>query len=124
MKKGFTLIELLAVIVVLGLISVLTVPAIINQLAKAKNQSNDVMSEIIRSAVDLYLDNHQDEYSKNSGDSYCIQLKTLVDEGFLAEPIIDPLTDKSYSVSLYVVVDVSEGEVLEYNLSEVCSEKK
>lgn len=121
MKKGFTLIELLAVIVILGLISVLTVPAIINQLAKTKNQSTDVMSEIIRSAVDLYLDNHQDEYPKNEGNTYCIQLKTLVDEGFLAEPVIDPLTSNEYDNSLFVTVNVGNDEELEYSLNDSCT---
>lgn len=122
MKRGFTLIEILAVIVILGLISILTVPAIINQLARVKNQSSDVMNEMIKTATNLYLDNHQDSYSKKEGDTYCIPLKTLVNEGFLTEPIFDPMTDKKYSVSLYVTVDVSKNEILEYNLSEKCSE--
>lgn len=122
MKRGFTLIELLAVIVLLGLISILTAPAIINQLAKSKDESSTVMNEIIHSAADLYLDNHQDGYPKNTNDYYCVQLKTLINEGFLTEPIVDPLTSKEYDTSLFVGITVGNNEELEYNLSKTCTE--
>lgn len=124
MKKGFTLIELLAVIVILGLISVLTVPAIINQLAQSKNQTTDVMNEIIETAVNLYLDSHQDEYPKNEGNTYCVQLKTLINEGFLTDPILDPMTSNEYDNSLFVTVNVGNDEELDYSLNDSCAEIK
>ncbi len=122
MKKGFTLIELLAVVALLGLISVLVAPTVINQLTKNKEQTSGAISEIMNSAVDLYLDSHSKEYPKTEGDCYCIKIKNLINEGFLAEPVLNPVTNKEYSSDLYIKVDVESSLDFIYTVSESCTE--
>lgn len=110
MKKGFTLIELLGVIIVLGLIAVLIVPSVINQLAKSKDKTSGVMISIISSAADLYLDSHQYEYSMKNGDRYCITIETLIDEGFLTRPVLNPFNNYEYKDNDFVEIQVGSSE--------------
>ena len=122
MNKGFTLIELLAVIIVLSLISTLAVPAVINQLAKNKEKTNGVMSEIMNSAVELYLDNHQDKYSMTNGDLYCVKIENLINEGFLVEPVLDPISGDAYSNNSFIKINVGENSDLLSTVTEECTE--
>jgi len=88
-KKGFTLLELLGVITVLGLISILVAPTIINQIKKSQNQIDEITMELIYSATDLYLDNKLADYPKNNGSTYCLTLQKLVNDGKLSSPLLD-----------------------------------
>ena len=62
-KKGFTLIELLAVIVILGIIMVIAVPAITNYIEKSRMDSFRRSTETLFSAAAHYLvDNDMDNF--------------------------------------------------------------
>ena len=120
--RGFTLIELLAVVALLGLISVLVAPTVINQLTKNKEKTSGAISQIMNSAVDLYLDSHSSKYSKTEGDIYCVQIKALINEGFLVEPVLDPVTNEEYSDELYIKVDVGNSLDFDYSVTSTCTE--
>lgn len=122
MKKGFTLIELLAVVALLGLISVLVAPTVINQLTKNKEKTSGAISQIMNSAVDLYLDSHSSKYSKIEGEVYCVQIKDLINEGFLVEPVLDPVTNEEYSDEQYIRVDVGNSLDFDYSVTSTCTE--
>jgi prepilin-type N-terminal cleavage/methylation domain-containing protein len=66
-KKGWTLIELIAVIVILGIIAAVAIPAYLNLTSEAEKASCKANQAAIRSAVYLY-------YAKNKG-----QLPTQLD---------------------------------------------
>ncbi len=53
-QRGVTLIELLAVIVILGIISAVAVPSILNQIDKAKTNSDSANLQILQEAVERY----------------------------------------------------------------------
>lgn len=123
MKKGFTLIELLAVIIVLGLLAILVAPSVINQLTRInEDKTSSVMSEILSSAAQLYMDNHQDKYTMTNGDKYCIKIETLVNEGFLTEPVLNPVTGDEYSKDDFIQVDVASSIDFVYSITNTCSE--
>lgn len=58
MKKGFTLVELLAVIIILGILSVLIVPKIVNTINESEQKTNIASAKnLLKSAEYKYQDN-------------------------------------------------------------------
>lgn len=87
MNKGYTLIELLGVILILTLLTLLVVPNVVNSIKKSGSNSDELMSNMIKSAAKLYMsDNFSDIYIEN-GFHYCIPLSKLVDDNYLEAPI-------------------------------------
>ena len=69
MKKGFTLIELLAVIVILALVALITIPVILNVIEKSKvktyQRSIDSYAGAVNKAIAEYILDHEKDTSKN-----------------------------------------------------------
>ena len=80
MKKedGFTLVELLAVIVILGLIVALAIPAIGNVINRAEDGTETAETALIIDAARLY-EVEKGQLSNDRG----VAVQTLMDEGFL-----------------------------------------
>jgi len=67
-KKGFTLIELLAVIVILGLISVITVPIVMNEINKSRKESYEIgVQNTIESARTYVIENYSENDFPSGG---------------------------------------------------------
>ena len=120
-KKAFTLVELIGVITVIGLISILVAPTIINQIKNNQNKIDSVTERLIFSATDLYLDTKQNDYPKNSGSVYCLTLQDLVDDGKLVEPILNSNGDK-ISLDRVVKIDVVNNNY-SYSVNAICENK-
>ena len=106
MKKGFTLAEILGVIVIIGILLVLIVPAVINRITESEDEVKGATGNIIYDAADQYIREHPDLYPPGQSGRYCITIKSLIDDGKLVEPVIDPTTgddisDKSVMVTIY-----------------------
>ena len=98
-KKGFTLIELLAVIVVLGLVLVVTIPTIGDSYRKSKLKSEEIFVKRLSEIIDEYIKLNSDElndfekiedsYTKESQDKEVTVWKTtktiknIIDSGLL-----------------------------------------
>lgn len=95
MKKGFTLIELLAVIVLIGLISIIALPSITNQFTKSKGEVNSVANETMVNAAELYLDSNVNLQTYTVDTNFCITLEVLVNNGNLKAPIKNLQTGKN-----------------------------
>lgn len=119
-KRGFTLIELMGVITILGLIAILVAPTIINQIKKSQNQLDEVTKQLIFSAADLYLDNRENDYPKENGLIYCLELQTLVDDGKLSTPLLDS-NGNEIKLTDEVTVIVRNGNY-SYKYGEKCEE--
>lgn len=117
-KKAFTLVELMGVITVLGLITLLVAPTIINQIRNSKQKIDNVTEKLIYSATDLYLDNKERDYPKINGSTYCLTLKDLVDDGKLSSPVLDSNGDE-ISLDKIIAVDV-ENDVYNYRMPNSC----
>ena len=68
MKKGFTLVELLAVIVILALVALITIPVILNVIEKSKQKtyqrSIDSYGGAVNKAIAEYILDHEKDTSK------------------------------------------------------------
>ena len=77
-EEGFTLVELLAVIVILGLIVAIAIPAIGGVIDRARNDSETAETQLIIDAARLY-------YTTNPTAPGTVTTQKLIDEGYLEE---------------------------------------
>lgn len=117
--SGFTLIELLAVAVIMGLIALLAVPSILNQIQQTKDPIGKTTQELIFQASSLYVDANPDEYPKENGTLYCFNIGNLIDQGFLKSPFIDSQTNNEIPASQKIQARV-QNHVFEFSLTDEC----
>ncbi|GKV68789.1 hypothetical protein NCCP2716_12870 [Sporosarcina sp. NCCP-2716] len=77
-EKGLTLVELLAVIVILGIIAAIAVPAIGNIIDNSRVKAIKADAQTILSASNLY-------FAENSDEAGPITLKKLSDDGYIKD---------------------------------------
>ena len=94
-QKGFTLAELLGVVVLLGVLAIVAVPPILNQLNNSKNKLSDATLKVLGIAAEQYIDEHSISYPIKAGNIYCIKLRTLVEYGKLDSSILDASTGET-----------------------------
>lgn len=108
-NKGFTLVELLAVVVLLGLIALITIPVITNTMSKQKEKLYyDQLNQLIRAAQNWGTDNNETLNSLNNkcSDDYTITLNQLRNENgtdnteeyvsYLDKDFINPKTNENF----------------------------
>lgn len=118
MKKGFTMIELLVVLVLIGGLVALTVPAILNSSQKAKAEAYDSKIELIEKTAATYGDDHL----KNVKDSnyYC----SFHAEGDTYTSLTGYSTTPqgiSYPCIVLSLQDLADDNYLEYDEDKDCS---
>ena len=114
MKKGFTLIELLAVIVILAIILVISIPQINKVINNSKTSSYNNQIEIIKNATDLYKTKYIDEILNIN--SMSVNTNTLIEKGLLKN-LINPITNKEFENGLNININTINGNT-EYEVYE------
>lgn len=120
-EDGFTLVELLAVIVILGIIVAIAIPAVGSVIDRADEDADDAEIALIEDAARLYVTTNENNLEKlnlnDDGNEGRIPVETLLEEGFLEE--------RGNSEPLTGVVQVlrkqsedSENYTYEYNYKE------
>ncbi len=114
-NKGFTLAEILGVIVIIGLLLLLVAPAIVNRIAANKGKVSKAAEKIIYSATQQYIDENRSDYANSK--NFCITVQTLINDGKLASPVQDPISNNTYD-NYGVSVTVDEYGAMDYTLKE------
>lgn len=121
-NKAFTLIEVLAVITLIALLTIVALPLVMNQVNQSRGKIDDTLETLIYESTENYIEMNQDKHPKIEGNVYCITLKTLVDYGYLKEPLINPSNKEELDLNQYVKASfISDIEAV-YTITSSCSE--
>lgn len=122
-KNGFTLIELLGVVTILLLITLLVLPNITGLIKSAGDDEDEVVTEMIVDAAKLYVSDSDGKYKKINGNTYCITLETLVDEGYLKSPITFSNSEEDITSLKSIQLSYSDGFSYKLKDKNSCIEK-
>ena len=103
-KKGFTLVEILAVLVILSLLLIITIPSIKNALTNGKNKINEINKKQIEDAAKIIVDEviycNMTEITKDAlAETSCSNAKTNLINGVDIDLKNLELDDKSSKCS-------------------------
>lgn len=96
-RKGFTLIETLMVIVLIGIISLILVPNVINMINKNKTKSCENLKKNIISATKIYVNENKYDLNFTCDNKVYITIATLKENGKISDDIKDPKTNIAIS---------------------------
>lgn len=109
-KNGFTLIEMLAVLVILGILSVVAIAGTMKYLEQAKKQTMNDYEVSMYNAARNYLIKNTGKIP-NSGSTNYINLATLIDSGYI-KALKDPYNkSENCNESLSKVTITNNGDV-------------
>lgn len=74
-KKGFTLVEILLVVVILGIISAITIPNIMESLSESKVEAGENVEKVLLENLKLYTKNNENEWWCDKDAGYGIECK-------------------------------------------------
>ena len=94
-RKGFSLIELLAILIIIGLILIVAIPAISRLLKSNNTKQYEKYLEVVRAGALVYADSRKDDLG-GSNDTGCVDTDDY-DEPLLIEYLIKNGYIKSYS---------------------------
>jgi len=119
LKKGFTLVEVLAVVVLIGLLVVITVPSIKTIMNNAKEKSLErQIASIIESSKSWSIEN-VDKLPDNNV-PILVSLSELKEQGFLEDKeIINPVNNKEITGCVEIKYDIDFNQY-KYNYKEDC----
>lgn len=118
MKKGFTLAELLGVIAILGIIALITVPAINRSLSQSREELYKTQIEQLEKGAQDYYTEHLDEMPSVVGEDACKTIDELQKNGYLPLDIKNPKTDKAFPLTTKVCVLKKTAMEYDYEVRE------
>lgn len=114
-KNAFTMVELLAVIIILGLITMLTIPKVMEIIQKNKTKAYENQINKIEQSADLYAADNSFDLIFVDGEAI-VTLKQLIDGGYIEGPVINAKTDKEINETTTGVRITKTGKVYKFNI--------
>lgn len=119
-RKAFTLIELLTVIVLLGLILTLTIPALRNLTYNGAEKQYQYHQKLVHEAAKLYAKNYRGELNNESSSCFNIPYQSLIQEGLIEEEdticsgsvILERRNSDGYNYNYYLTCKDISGKQL------------
>jgi type IV pilus assembly protein PilA len=98
-ESGFTLVELLVVMLILGLLAAIAIPAFFNQRDKAKDASAKEAVRTAETAMETYATDHDGKYNNPTPTAADLRgIESTLNDANLADPT--GVTDKGYKVTV------------------------
>ena len=110
MKKGFTLVELLAVMILLGIISLIAIPSISKMLIRSRENAYESTKNELIKAAKKYAAEHTGELPVRELNSVekCLSINDIVKNGYINEDeVIDPRTEETMIGFIKITYDAS-----------------
>lgn len=118
MNKGFTLVELLAILFILGIIIIISVPNIINTNEKSKEEDINQFKKTVENAAEVYVETHLEDVNvinlKNDGTDFCIPKDALINDNLLNPNLENPESSKSISEENFSVLAQKQYNEIKY----------
>ena len=114
MKKGFTLVELLAVITLLGIIALITVPVVENTNKKIKQKAYEKQKESLIISLKDYRTSNPELFLTT--DSITVTLADLVREGYIDSDVKNPKTGKGLCYNMEFSIYKVSNSNYDYNI--------
>ena len=123
-KKGFTLVELLAVVVIMGIIIGISIPAVTAVQKRLVKQRITTFYRIVDESVDAYVEQYHTDFEKTR-DCFEISYKDLIDQELLKETNITCLSEAYTGVEGKIIATrVNGGETFTYTHYLTCYDKE
>ena len=88
-NKGFSLIEILAVVVILGIVSTIGIVSVTRLIDNSRKHYYESQQNNIVLAARAYASDHKEVLPRNIGEKKKIELKTLYDNKYIKDKIVD-----------------------------------
>ena len=105
MKRGFTLVELLAVLILLGVVSLIAIPSIGKILNRSREKAREsTKNELIKAAKNYYADNIRE--LPDDGSHKCLSVSEIEESGYISnDDIVDPTTEEKLTGYVKIYFD-------------------
>jgi type IV pilus assembly protein PilA len=109
-EKGFTLVEILAVVIIIGILTLVTIPTIDSMIEKNRQKLYSSQINTIKSSLKMWADQNALYLPKTGEDPLILNLGILKLTGFIDKDVKNPKTDACFPNDMLITVTpVKEG---------------
>ena len=112
MKKGFTLVELMAVMIILGILTLIAVPAVTSMIKTSKEDALNITINNIK----LAMRDFNKDYNLDSDGEIYLTISMLIEGGYLDGKIYNPSTNEVIPNDTILKI-VKENGITYYNVN-------